>query len=367
MRDANGQPSDNAAYEYTDPQSLEVQITDLPPEQHSHYLLLRLTDLKRRTQEMTQACMLMLLRTVATSTRRGNETEQPEDERFAFEISDLPPSTRSHYLLLKLTALKARVSAALPFHRRLRPHRRAPITRAQRRAGIGRVLTALGLCASLALLLVGNVPDLRTQLLTLFRPSKPVPTATPAATVSIISSGQGVPIIVERHSLPGEVVQGTPGPLPAICPQASTLQPFMTPLDPPGLGGGPVWITGFVGPTAALVDLQPLGTSLSHPQGQTVGWYEGLAIFIQRGFTGTITLRGESQGPGGLVFFAGNDVLDFSPIFDIDLSALRLHSLPSGSQWQVTSLNVIVPFAGCYALQAFWPAGTWSRYFAAGS
>jgi hypothetical protein len=145
------------------------------------------------------------------------------------------------------------------------------------------------------------------------------------------------------------------------------VQPFMTPLDPPGLGDDPIWITGFVGPTAALVDLQPLGTSHSHPQGQSVGWYEELSVFIQRNFTGTITLQGASQGVGGLVFFAGKNLLDFSPVFELDLSSLRLNSMPGGSQWQVTAINLIIPFAGCYALQVSWPTGSWFRYFAAGS
>jgi hypothetical protein len=360
MRDPNDQKTGNAEDEQSDLHTLDVQISDLPPATRSHYLLLRLVEFNRRGQGILQTCARSMQRTVVALTRRDDGTGPTEDEWFVFEISDLPPTTRSHYLLLRLTALKARL-----FFRSPPGQRPTPLTRTWYRLRIGQVLTVLGLCASLALLLIGNVPDLRTQLRTLLRPS--TPTATPTAAASVGSLEQGVPIIVERHGLPEQHTQGTPGPLPAICPQASTLQPFMTPLDPPGLGDGPVWITGFVGPTASLVDLQPLGTSLSHPQGQTVGWYEGLAVFVQRGFTGTITLQGESQGPGGQVFFAGDNILSFNSVFDLDLSALRLHSFPSGSQWLVTSLNLIVLFAGCYNLQAFWSTGKWSRYFAAGS
>jgi hypothetical protein len=360
MRHSNEQKIDNAEDEQSDLSILDVQISDLPPDTRSHYLLLRLLEINRRGQSVLQMCTRSIQHSVAALIRRDDGREQTEDERLVLEISDLPPTTRSHHLLLRLTALKAHL-----FHRRSPDKPRTPLTRTQRRLRIGRALTVLGLCASLTLLLIGNAPDLRTQLLTLLQPV--APTATPITAVAIFPLGPGVPIVVERHGLPEQQTQSTPGPLPAICPQATTLQSFMTPLDPPGLGDGPVWITGFVGPTASLVDLQPLGTSLSHPQGQTVGWYEGLAVFVQRGFTGTITLQGENQGSSGSVFFAGNNVLDFGSVFHLDLSTLRLHSFPSGSQWQVTSLNLIVPFAGCYGLQAFWNTGTWSRYFAAGS
>lgn len=366
MRDSSDQKVKGAEHANDKLNEFDIEISDLPPDRRSHFLLLKLADVRRRGQTFVRAA----LHTFAADVKDSAEVSPGEDEQFALEISDLPPSTRSHFLLLRLLALKARVRALLPFRQRLDSQQRAPLTRAQRRLRIGRALTALGLCAVLLLLLAGNVPDLRARLLTVFQPSTPAPAATSApvhAPTSIFSLGQGVPIIVERHGQALSPAQGTPGPLPTFCPQASTLQSFMTPLDPPGVGGGPVWLSGFVGPTAALVDLQPLGTSLSHPQGQAIGWYEGLAVFIQRGFNGKITLRGESQGPGGLVFFAGDNILDFAPALTLDSNAFRLESAPSGTEWLVTSINIIVPFAGCYTLTASWSDGSWSEYFAAGN
>lgn len=357
--------SSDAGREDEEVQDLDIEISDLPPDRRSHFLLLKLEEARKRGRESARRFARSASPTPTHDTRNGGE----EDEESALEFSDLPPGTRSHYLLLKLAALKARVQAIFPFLRHPAGRQRTPLTRAQRRMRIGRALTALGLCATILLLLVGNVPGLRTRLLTLLQPSAPTPAATSAISYSsgsIFTLDQGVPIVVERHGQVLNPDRGTPGPLPTICPQADMLQAFMTPLDPPGLGGGPIWLTGFIGPTAALVDLQPLGTSLSHPQGQTIGWYEGLAVFLQRGFRGTITLRGESQGPGGLVFFAGSNVVNFNPILTLDSSSFHLESLPSGSQWQVTSINVIVPFAGCYTLHATWAGGSWDAFFAAG-
>lgn len=361
MRNPNQQQAEDGGYVDHEAENLDMQISDLAPERRSHYLLLRLIALKEQGQALAKARAVGILQAVVSRPGSHTETDEQQD---ALEISDLAPERRSHYLLLQLVALKARLSATLPALLHPRGQRRLPLTRTQQRLRIGRLLTVLGLCASLALLLIGNNPDLRAHLLTLLQPPTP---PTPVGFASLAPIGSGVPIIVERHTLSEGQTQSTPGPLPAICPQASMVQPFMTPLDPPGLGDDPIWITGFVGPTAALVDLQPLGTSLSHPQGQRVGWYEELSVFIQRNFSGTITLRGESQEPGSLIFFAGQNVLEFSSAFELDLSSLRLNSMPGGSQWQVTAVNVIVPFAGCYGLQVSWPTGSWSRYFAAGS
>ena len=370
MRNVSDQEASNAGRENDELNEFDVEISDLPPDKRSHFLLLKLANVRRRGWMAAQALARATLHAFAASHASSAEAEPREEEQFALEISDLPPSARSHYLLLRLAALKARARALLPFFPPPVNQPRVPLTRTQRRVRIGRALTALGLCAALLVLLVGNVPDLRTRFLTLFQPPAPAATSTSIySSVSIfpIDNGQGVPIIVERHGLPGSPAQGTPGPLPTVCPQASNLQPFMTPLDPPGVGGGPIWLTGFVGPTAALVDLQPLGTSLSHPQGQTIGWYEGITVFIQRGFSGLITLRGLSQEPGGQVFFAGNNVLDFSNVMVLDSSTFHLENVPNGSEWQVTSINHIVPFAGCYTLEAAWPGGSWFAYFAAGS
>jgi hypothetical protein len=367
MRNVSDQEAGQAERANDELNEFDVEISDLPPDKRSHFLLLKLANARRRGRIAAQALARATLQAAAA---RDAEEEPREDEQFALEISDLPPDRRSHYLLLRLAALKARARALLPFFPQRAHQAHVPLTRTQRRARIARALTTLGLCAALLVLLAGNVPDLRTRFLSLFRAPTPVTTSSSissSAAIFPIGNGQGVPIIVERRGLVGRPARNTPGPLPAVCPRASNLQSFMTPLDPPGLGGGPIWLTGFAGPTAALVDLQPLETSLSSPPGQRIGWYEGVTVFIQRGFSGIITLRGLSQDPGGQVLFANNNVLDFSDVMVLDSSTFHLENVPNGSAWLVTSVNLIVPFAGCYALEAAWPGGSWFAYFAAGS
>ena len=302
-----------------------------------------------------------------------SETQRHAEDNVDIEISDLPPSARSHYLLLKLIALQARLRTKLAGLRRARgvsgnAAAALPLTRRQRRARIGQALTALGLCAALLVLLIGNVPNLRTRLVGLFEPPAPTPTPALVAYGSILTKNQSAAIIVKRPNshLPNPA-QGSPGALPATCPQISPLKTFLTTLDPPGLGSGPLWLSGFDGPTAALLNLQPVKTSLSQPPGAIYGWYETLAVFVQRGFTGSLVLHGESQSKNGEVEFSYPNSLSFAPdlILSLDDPA-GLHFIDNG-QWEMTTVNVLVPTAGCYALHTAWSSYSWTQYFAAGS
>lgn len=291
--------------------------------------------------------------------------EANDDGPGDLEISDLPPSERSHYTLIKLTALFQRLRTFFTPTEHVSGNTGPRQTRRQRHIKIGQALTALGLCAALLLLFVGNAPGLRARFLGFFDP--PIPTPTPTFTGYFTPPQGNVPIVVRRRkSLPTIGNQGPLGPLPGACPQANMLQFFLTTLDPPGLGGGPLWFTGFVGPTAALVDLQPLGTSLSHPPGSIIGWYEGLAVFIQKGFPGTIVLQGKSQSADSSLLFASSGSLNFAP--SLTLSAQNFSAQPAlNGSWEMTSINILVPESGCYELLATWSDhSTWLRYFAAG-
>jgi hypothetical protein len=296
------------------------------------------------------------------------ESEEWADrlEAGEIEISNLPPGTSGHHLLLKLAALQVGLRRYLSG---LRPGvaRRQRLTRRQRRARMGQALVASGLCAMLLLLLIGNMPALRTRLVGLFE--SPTSTSTPSllAYGSLSISQSEIPIRIDHHISPNNPPPDAPGALPATCPKASTLQNFTTPLDPPGLGGGPVWITGFIGPVAAVVDLKAVGTSMSHPPGGLIGWYATLPIFIQKGFNKTLILQGGSQGVGEDLQFASADSLAFGPSIALTLSNLASQQLTPDGSWEMLPVNVFIPLAGCYALQAFWFTDSWTRYFAAGS
>ncbi len=265
------------------------------------------------------------------------------------EISDLPPAERSHYLLLRLTR----------WWESLARRQQKRLTRSQRRRAAGRTLTAFGICVMLLVLLFGSAPGLRTRLTTLLQP---VPTPTPV-TQFVFSN---MPVINMR---PGDQTpitdpQGSPGALPATCPQISTLQYFMTPLDPPGLGASPIWFSGFNGPSATLHDLLPINAPVVHAP-WPAGWYTMLAVFIQKGYTGTITLQGTSQTGNSPVWLSRD-----SPQILGNSLALNLndgsHYVANGP-WEMTSISVAIPKAGCYTLQVSGASTLWTRYFAAGS
>src|SRR6185312_6454735 len=109
------------------------------------------------------------------------------NSEFELEISELPPTRRSHFLLLKLTQLRAR--------------RAVPLTSRQRRRFIGRTFTTFGVCVVLLVLLIGNVPGLRTRLLGLLAPAL-VPTATQVS----YDNGNGIrknaPVIIYHFGTP---------------------------------------------------------------------------------------------------------------------------------------------------------------------
>ena len=216
------------------------------------------------------------------------------------------------------------------------------------------MLVVLFLLIGLALvLLAGNIPVLRGRFLSLLATPTPTSQTTYFSQV-VINNGA---IFIHRSASPSASTFGL-GPMPQRCPRVSTLLYFTTPLDPPGLGAGPVWLSGFTGPTAALDHLAPLTASRA-------GWYETLAVFIQKGFTGTIALTGTNQQNNQPILLGKTDPRSL-------VSTLTLH-LDSGDHfiadgaWEMTSVTLAIPTAGCYRLHASWGESAWDRYFAAGA
>lgn len=267
------------------------------------------------------------------------------DDEFDLKISDLPPTRQSHYLLLKIARLVGK--------RRAQTGQRREQSARQRSIRVSRVLTACSVLLIALVLLAGNIPVLRGRFLSLLATPTPTSQTTYFSQV-VINNGA---IFIHRSAPPSASTFGL-GPMPQRCPRVSTLLYFTTPLDPPGLGAGPVWLSGFTGPTAALDHLAPLTAS-------RVGWYETLAVFIQKGFTGTIALTGTNQQNNQPILLGKTDPRSL-------VSTLTLH-LDSGDHfiadgaWEMTSVTLAIPTAGCYRLHASWGESAWDRYFAAGA
>jgi hypothetical protein len=328
----------------------ELQISDLPRESGSRKwrLLDSIRDVSRATFQ---------------DVAPGDEVDQDADfaeetgsEKLDIEISDLPPTRRSHYLLLKLIQLRALLAG----FKWISTPKSAPLSGHQRRAQTRRTIATLGICAALVVLLIGNLPGMSTRLVSLLQ-HQPAPAATANAD---LTTGD-MPIVI-NHFGNGPVYpsQSAPGPLPSTCPQISTLQYFTTPLDPPGLGASPIWLSGFTGPSAALNHLVPINAQVAHAPWPG-GWYQSVAVFIQKSYPGNITLRGSGQKNSSPVWLSRDNPHILSTALTLNLKD-GSRFLTNG-QWEMTSITIAVPTSGCYALQATWSNSSWTRFFAAGS
>lgn len=344
---------------------LDVEISDLDPATRSHHLLLNLKDLRRRLQTNAQH----LLEQIASSSDHAQGNDVEIDDDFELEMSDLPPRKRSHHVLLKLTTLQKRLRPASTGS-----EQDSRTTSRTRRARIGQALTAFCLCLALLVLLLGNAPGLRTQLFGAFLSPTPTPQATATYPFFGFRSESNSRVVVRGSSnIDFSVTNSreTPGLLPESCPRTTSLERFQTPLDPSGVGGGPLWITGFAGPTAALLDLQPVPSSVQQPTQAFFGWYATITLFIQKDFPKPVLLLGGEQTTARPLAFGDPGTQSISnQSYQVYLNASNSDSsklyTPSG-QWEVRALNVFIRAAGCYFLQASWDGGMWLAYFAAGT
>lgn len=325
----------------------DIEISALPPDRRSHYLLLGLSKIKQRLLTTIQHVSRATWRDVAQIAGDG----QANSDEFELEWSELPPTRRSHVLLLKLKRwLAPRAQGARSFPRAAA----APV----RRSLAGRVISVFAMCVVLLALLFSAVPDLRNGVLGLFTPAS-VSTGTAYVSTDLSGIDANVPVIVYPYGTPPASFQSSPGAIPTTCPHMSTLQYFTSPLDPPGLGDGSVWISGFSGPSPVLDHLTPF------PKPDQ-GWYQVLTIFIQRGFSTTISIQGSAQSTHQPIWFGKSDpsALTDSLFFNLNDGTRYLTPFP---RWAMTTIIVSVPAAGCYSLQASWANHTWKRYFAAGA
>jgi hypothetical protein len=337
----------------------EVEINDLPPAARNPSFLAGLRYISQRLPDAGKHVSRATLQSSAQmdAVQASEEAALTSDGEFELEISDLPPSQRSHYLLLRLHKWGATLSS----FKHISTRAAVPPTRRRLRRYAGRAGVSFGLCLVLLVLLIDNAPGLRTRLIGFLAPT---PTSTSSSSLAFVSQNSSSVIIINpRYGTPG-TSQNSPGPLPTTCPQSSNLQYFTTPLDPPGLGASSIWISGFTGPSAVLNDLAPINPQATHAS-WPFGWYEPLTIFIQKGYSGPVTLRGSSQAGGAPIWLSRGDptVLNTS----LTLSQNDGSAYNQDGPWEMTTITLAVPAAGCYTLQASWGNNQWIRYFAAGA
>lgn len=274
-----------------------------------------------------------------------NELEQDD---FEIEMSDLPDTGN------------ARQAPALMGMLAARPRLRSRLWRAAT-VGSALILFLLALNGNFSLV-QQNIPGLSAH-----------PTPSPTDQSSAASISQDVTskfntkkVIVWNASTP-PVVSGseTLGPVPQSCPQETSLQNFVSPVFPPGVGGSPLWVTGFVGQGQARSAVLNHLVRAKPPQ---FGWYQQLTLVAETNYAGTVTLQGGIVGstfPLWFGTFPHNDgLINTISVRPLDTSAPN--HFGGDQQWGTLPIHVYIAQAGCYYLQATWDGGSWVVYFAAG-
>ena len=142
-----------------------------------------------------------------------------------------------------------------------------------------------------------------------------------------------------------------------------------------GIGGSPVWVSGFEG---SMKDNQA-SLYVSHGSYTRYGWKRQFFIDIEPGVTGKVFLRGERLSNGTPLWMEvieqGQMYTNIKPIpkallildpKEPGLAPFQNNSMGLGDDWAVWVGAIYIPAAGCYALDASWPGGSWRVTFAAG-
>ncbi|HLX59581.1 MAG TPA: hypothetical protein VKR83_21385 [Ktedonobacteraceae bacterium] len=276
---------------------------------------------------------------------------EPEHDDIELEISDLPGASSRR---------RTPFTGAPPFLRALAAR---PATRMR----LWQAATAGCILALLFFTLSGNLSFLQRSFSGLFMHTTPAPAAQPGRIIvleNIESQSQldTKNVNIWDASKPPVVPQSaTLDAAPQSCLQYTLTQNFDSPSFPAGVGGEPMWVTGFNGSHATL-------NHLTRAQPSQLGWYQQIQLVGETNFNGTITLHGGIAGslvPLWFGYYAGGGrLIRTVQVNPIDTS-ISNHTTDD-QQWGIFPINLYIARAGCYYLQATWEGGNWIVYFAAG-
>ncbi len=159
------------------------------------------------------------------------------------------------------------------------------------------------------------------------------------------------------------------GPVPRTCPGAAHTVVlkgvFGAGDNATGAGTFPVW-GSFGGPSATLA----FGSQASAPGvfAAPYGWGHKMLWVLDPRFKGRVTLRGGLlSGRTPLWFEVIEKGVPDAPVQVASLEARQQKAYSGGpGAWPEFPSGLYIPQAGCYYLEARWPAGSWRMTFAAG-
>ena len=159
------------------------------------------------------------------------------------------------------------------------------------------------------------------------------------------------------------------GPPPQTCSPSSihTLKTISSHFGP-AVGAGAAWGVGFSSSLQGPLTLVWVGDDTSdHIQD---GWSHKLLWIVATHLQGAVTIRGGNLQTGTPLFpdavYAETASTPTTLILNPNDPAVSSQNPNQDDQWTQFPGGLTVPGAGCYALQASWPGGSWHLTFAAG-
>jgi hypothetical protein len=222
---------------------------------------------------------------------------------------------------------------------------------------VPRPVVAAALAVLLVLVLLVALPGLGGELVAFVHP-------TPAPHLLATAPTPGPTATVTPFPMP-TLVAPPVGPVPADCAQSPTSPSVGL---PPGkgisaVGGGPVWVDGFVeGVPPATLAISP-----DTPSAYTAwGWPVEIVLVYKDPFTAVVRLTGSDVRTGAPLWwsFVGPFYTPPDPSVTFDPQQQQITSGGGGAVWWYGKLYL--PGSGCYVLSASWPGRSWTVHFAAG-
>jgi hypothetical protein len=257
--------------------------------------------------------------------------------------------------------------------RLLARHRPAPLSLPPSHAGKARVV-GVAFCA-LALITVvagafaltrGGEGDLGSVGIPLAG-SRPTATAVPRATPTSTATPDPYPIPTRGRGTPAAL-----GAAPATCAPPAPAPRTLAYGFVGAIGGSPVWVAWFDGPRAT----KHLGPEGGLGYGR-YGWLITILFVVEPGFTDPFVMRGTRLEDGAPLWLGvlgpGQTYYQATPSVAVVLDP-RQPGLPDywntstglSEDWAAWDATLYLSAAGCYALEARWPGGSWRLTFAAG-
>ncbi|HEX5440901.1 MAG TPA: hypothetical protein VFW76_08460 [Ktedonobacterales bacterium] len=197
--------------------------------------------------------------------------------------------------------------------------------------------------------------------------SIPLPGSGPTATATPTPSPTPTPIPTRVAYPTPTLVQGTPtalGPAPsaASCTPPAPAPRTLPATFPGAIGASPLWVAGFDGPLATRHIKDP------GPGNSRYGWEIGIIFAIEPSLTDPVVVRGERLDNREPLWF-GYKTPSVAVVLDPQQPGLPdydNYSMGLNEDWAAWESTLHIPAAGCYALEATWPGGSWRVTFAAG-